>query len=111
MDAVTEWVYNRQVNCLPSPERGAFDLLYGFFAVLPVQPCPLLFYSLAWDATAPYDGVREHAFRSAFRLEIVTIEGVDFVVTGIPGWWLAYGAWVLLNPGAPADPCTYFPFG
>lgn len=111
MDAVLSWVYNRQVNCLPPVEKVAFNLLFGFFSVPPVQPCPLLFYASLWPAEAPYGGVREGLFRNSFWLEIVTIEGVDFVVSGIPGWWLAYGAWVLLNPDAPTDPCTYFPFG
>lgn len=110
MAEVTRWVYNRQVNCLSSPERAAFDLLLSFFGTLPVLPCPLAAYTAVWTVGVPYGGVREGAFRSAFRLEIVTIEGVEFVVTLIPGWFLAYAAWLLLNPDDRLAPCTYFPF-
>lgn len=105
------WEFNLQINCLPEPEASAFVALLPSLGGLPVLPVPLAVYQLLWSSAVPYGGVREFNFRAAFALEIVTIEGTDFVISTSPGWFLAYRAYTIVNPDCAGEPCGYFPFG
>lgn len=111
MVAVCSWQFNLQINCLPEPEKAAFLALLPSLGGLPVIPVPLVAYQALWGGAVSYGGVRELNFRAIFALEIVTIEEVDFVVSLAPGYFLAYRAYITLNPSCASLPCGLFPFG
>lgn len=110
MAAECRWQYNLQVNCLSDPEASVFAALLPSLGGLPVVPVPLAVYEALWTASVPFGGTRESNFRAIFSLEIVTIEGVDFVISTAAGWLLAYRAYITLNPSCASLPCGFFPF-
>jgi hypothetical protein len=98
--------FDRQTNCLPSPER---ELVWTFLTIYldPLVPGILVdVYNLAWAGLGEYGEYREAAFRSSFHLTNVHIIDVEFVVQGVGPWFAAWAASIEAGESAPFDPCV-----
>lgn len=98
------------MNCLTDPERTIVELFrVSVFGVL-VNPVPGVVYDAAWSTATWGVDVRRQAFESAFAIVIVSIDTVDFAVTLLPLWFVAYNA-AVENGSAPLQlpcPCDGF---
>jgi len=99
-----------QVNCYQNPERyllEAFRVLV--FGVL-VNPMPKAVYDAFW-ATATYAATeRQEWFEGVFQLTNLQIDGVDFIITLQPDWFVAYNEAVERGeaPISASCPCDSF---
>jgi len=82
--------FERQVNCLTNPERllvEAFRLLV--FGAL-VNPMPKTVYDAVWSTATWGEELRRQSFEVSFALIMVPIDEIEFVMTLIPEWFIAY---------------------
>lgn len=93
--------FDRQTNCLSSPER---ELVTAYLLIFldPVTPgIPDDVYALYWLSAGGVGGVRELEFRAAWQLTDVPIEPFVFVVNGQGAW---YAEWVASIEASESDP-------
>jgi hypothetical protein len=98
-------LFDRQTNCLTSPER---ELVWAFLTVSldPLVPGVLAtVYNAAWVVAGGIDGVRECAFRGTFRLINVNIAEVEFVITGVRPWFSAWATDIGTGASDPFGSC------
>lgn len=97
--------YERQVNCLPNPERSLVEAFRVLVFGLLVNPMPLVVYDAFWLTASWGEGVRRDEFEAAFSLIIVTIDEIGFVVTLIPEWFIAYNEAIEDGEASVLAPC------
>jgi hypothetical protein len=94
-------LFDRQTNCLTSPER---ELVWTFLTISldPLVPGMLAsVYNAAWLTAGGVGGIRELTFRDAFRLTNVHIAEIEFVITGVGSW---FSAWAIDIGNGGSDP-------
>jgi hypothetical protein len=82
--------YLRLVNCLPDPERSLVEVFRVLVFGVLVNPCPRAVYDTLWSTASWGEDVRRETFEAAFQIVIVSIDEVEFAVTLIPSWFVAY---------------------
>jgi len=98
------------VNCYQQPERSLVEVFRVLVFGLLVNPCPKAVYDALWSTSTYATTRRREWFESVFELTNLQIDGVDFVVTLNPGWFVAYNEAVEAGE-APVDapcPCNSF---
>jgi len=102
--------YLRQVNCYQNPERSLIEVFRVLVFGVLVNPCPKGVYDAFWS-TATYAAEERRAwFEGVFQLTNLQIDGVEFVITLMPEWFVAYNEAVEAG-AAPIDapcPCNSF---
>lgn len=106
MDVVANgWQFVRQVNCLTNPERAIVEAFRVLVFGALVNPMPKAVYDSFWSTATWGADQRREAFEASFPVIIVTIDGVDLVLTLIPEWFVSYNEAVEAGHAPVLDPC------
>jgi hypothetical protein len=103
--AANGWEFVRQVNCLTSPERAIVEAFRVLVFGALVNPMPRVIYDLFWSTATWAVDQRRASFEASFPVIIVTIDGVELVLTRIPDWFIAYNDAVESGDAPVLDPC------
>ena len=97
--------FDYQYNCQPEPEKS---LIWAFLTIVldPIVPGILEpVYALAWAGTGGVGGEREAAFRASFVLTNVTIDPLEFVITGVGPWFIEWNDSIIAGDSDPFGDC------
>jgi hypothetical protein len=70
-----------------------------------VNPMPKVIYDAFWAMATYAPELRRESFEASFQLIMVSIDEIEFVMTLIPEWFIAYNEAVEGGLAPISDPC------